>query len=87
MITRAVKTTFFSVFLKFAGKPQKRADHLTELFNLFELKIQNFFLLLWYLPGFVWAFIKVSQTKLFRLFFGRTKFSVTYNGQGSAFVL
>ena len=49
-------------------KPQKRADQLTELFNVFELKIQNFFLLLWYLPGFVWASTKFSQTKLLRLF-------------------
>ena len=72
------------------------------LFNVFELKIlgyylkfsappENFSFLPWYLPSFVWALTTASQAKLFRFvlqhLFGRTKFSVTYNGQGAAFVL
>ena len=52
---------------------------------------ENFFVFLWYLSSFVWALTTASQAKLFRFvlqhLFGRTKFSVTYNGEGAAFVL
>ena len=82
-------------------KLQKWAEQFMELFNVFELKIlgyylefsappENFFFLLSYLPNFVWALTTASQAKLFRFvlqhLFGRTKFSVTYNGQGAVFV-
>ena len=82
-------------------KLQKQAEQFMELFNVFEWKIlghylefsappENFFFLLLYLPSFVWALTMASQAKLFRFvlqhLFGRTKFSVMYNGQGAAFV-
>ena len=61
-----------------------------ELLKMFELKILGYYLffLLWYLPSFVWALTTASQPFRFVLQhqFGRTKFSITYNGQGAAFV-
>ena len=52
---------------------------------------ENVFVFLRYLSSFVWALTTASQAKLFRFvlqhLFGRTKFSVTYNGEGAAFVL
>ena len=75
IITSAVKTTFCSMFL--VCKLQKRAEQSMELFNVFELKIldyylefsralsENFFFLLSYLPSFVWALTTASQAKLF----------------------
>ena len=99
MITVQSKNSLLVVFK--VCKLQKRADQFMELFNVFELKIlgyylefsalpENFFFLLSYLPSFVWVLTTASQAKLFRFvlqhLFGRTKFSVTYNGQGAAFV-
>ena len=43
IITRAVKTTFLSMFLRFC-KAQQRTEQLMESFNLFELKILGYYL-------------------------------------------
>ena len=82
-------------------KLQKWAEQFMELFNVFELKFlgyylefsappENFFVLLWYFLSFVWVLTTASQAKLFRFvlqhLFGLTKFLVTYNRQGAAFV-
>ena len=74
-----------------------------ESFNLFELKILGYYLRVlrssreFLLPPLILAELclgtntTVSEAKMFRFvlqhLFGRTKFSVTYNGQGAAFVL
>ena len=96
------KQHFTRCFFK-VWKLQKRAEQFMELFNLFELEILGYYLRVFrssrefllppliYLSSFVWALTTASQAKLFRFafqhLFGRTKFSVTYNGQGVAFVL
>ena len=92
------KQHFLNVFK--VCKLQKRAEQFMELFNLFELKILGSYLEFSALPEFflpplilaeLWALTTASQAKLFcfvlQHLFGRTKFSVTYNGQGAAFVL
>ena len=69
-------------------KDQVNYPLLPPSFPLFQ---RIFFFLLWYLSSFVWALTAASQAKLFRFalqhLFGRTKFSVSYNGQGLDFVL
>ena len=66
------------------------SSHINK-FSEFSALPENFFFLLWYLPSFVCALTTASQAKLFRFvlqhLFGGTKFQVTYNGQGAAFVL
>ena len=84
-------------------KPQQRAEQFMELFNVFELKILGYHLRVFrssreFLPLplilaelCLGANTAVSQAKMFRFvlqhLFGRSKFSVTYNGQGAALVL